>query len=87
MSKQAQIFARRWQGVVESEQESAHEERIARLRAQLAEARATSYTAWVLLRAQISVFDLIEAEGEPMEKALCDRGNFATGEIRLVERK
>jgi hypothetical protein len=60
-----------------------HEIWIRRLRSLLEEARAADHDAYVQVRQQTSVFDLIEAEGERMIHALTVRGNFKREEITL----
>jgi hypothetical protein len=58
--------------------------RLARLGELLAETRALDFDAYVSLRAQMSVFDLIEIEGEREIKTLCERGNFRREEVTLL---
>jgi hypothetical protein len=61
----------------------AHEIWIERLRVLLEEMLSADHDAYVEMRKQTSVFDLIEAEGERMTHALCVRGNFKREEITL----
>jgi hypothetical protein len=90
MKRISQHIALHRQGVTESSEREtiiAHGIWIARLRELLTETRTIDHDAYVQIRAQSSVFDLIEAEGEAMIEALTVRGTFRREEITLVQKR
>lgn len=60
---------------------------IARLRQLLSETLVADHDAHVQIRAQTSVFDLIEAGGEEMIDALTVRGSFRREEVTLIRKE